>query len=434
MAPSTASPRAAAVAAAAGAGALTGLFLTAGELLASQVVGRLLSPPAWLFLLAYAMAAGALAAAALEAVRHPPRDPAAAVSTAVRWMVPALLFLYGAAVANQNLLRAPSRALAARALTLVPCAAAAAAAAWALRRLVPARGRWPRLAPLLALVAAVVLLQRASDPPPWLPRFAAALVLPAMALLAATALAVVVAAVARGSARWAAALEAGVPAAICCAASLGSWHEHTLYVHDRPQPPARARADAERRPNVVLIVLDTVRAENLSAYGYPRRTSPRLSALAREGVLYSNAMAPGVWSLPSHASLFTGLFPSEHGVGLTSPDSRKSAPLGPARVTLAEALAAQGYATAGISANPLVSGPFNLDQGFNYFDARFEYRGLNSYQSLVRRVQNWLPASCWRRPSRRTSGPCTARATRSPTRPCAGCGRAGRPARPTCSS
>src|SRR6185503_6550761 len=66
-------------------------------------------------------------------------------------------------------------------------------------------------------------------------------------------------------------------------------------------------------PDVVLIVLEAVRADHLGAYGYTRSTSPNFDALAREGALFLDAVSPGTWSLPSHASLFTGRFVSAHG-------------------------------------------------------------------------------------------------------------------------
>ncbi|GIX49038.1 MAG: hypothetical protein KatS3mg131_3249 [Candidatus Tectimicrobiota bacterium] len=67
------------------------------------------------------------------------------------------------------------------------------------------------------------------------------------------------------------------------------------------------------RPNVIVLLIDTARAQSFSAYGYERPTSPHFDALAREGVLYEQAIAPGCWSLPSQVSLLTGLFPSKHG-------------------------------------------------------------------------------------------------------------------------
>jgi arylsulfatase A-like enzyme len=96
--------------------------------------------------------------------------------------------------------------------------------------------------------------------------------------------------------------------------------------------------------NVVLIVWDTVRASNLSAYGYPRNTTPNLARWARQGVRYSLALAPAPWTYPSHSCFFTGDWPfklnSQWKFALDTP--------GP---TLAEFLAARGYQTAGFSAN-----------------------------------------------------------------------------------
>ncbi len=82
-----------------------------------------------------------------------------------------------------------------------------------------------------------------------------------------------------------------------------------------PPKPSRAALPPppEGAPDVVLIVLDTVRAENVSTYGYARPTAPEIDALAREGALFLDATSPSTWSLPSHASLFTGRYPSSHG-------------------------------------------------------------------------------------------------------------------------
>ena len=96
--------------------------------------------------------------------------------------------------------------------------------------------------------------------------------------------------------------------------------------------------------NVVLIVWDTVRAYNLSAYGYPRNTTPNLARWAREGVRYNLALAPAPWTYPSHSCFFTGQWPfklnSQWKFTLDAPDP-----------TLAEYLASRGYQTAGFSAN-----------------------------------------------------------------------------------
>jgi arylsulfatase A-like enzyme len=146
---------------------------------------------------------------------------------------------------------------------------------------------------------------------------------------------------------------------------------------------------------VVLIVLDTVRASSLSCYGYERATTPHLDAFAASGVRFTEATTASPWSVPSHASLFTGLFAPEHGAGAGERDPRtgkaRPAPLDPRFVTLAEGLAGRGYATAGISANVLLA-EHNLAKGFRHWDARRSPRALSPrYRSLLQRVQGLLP-------------------------------------------
>jgi arylsulfatase A-like enzyme len=121
-----------------------------------------------------------------------------------------------------------------------------------------------------------------------------------------------------------------------------------------------------RRPNIVLIVLDTLRARSLSCYGYGRRTSPCLDAFAAQSVRYTRCTASSSWSLPSHAEILTGsLFPATFPGGADHPE------LSDGVTTLSEAMAQVGYATAGIAANFVVlGGRYNLEQGFQYFDAR----------------------------------------------------------------
>lgn len=117
-------------------------------------------------------------------------------------------------------------------------------------------------------------------------------------------------------------------------------------------------ADDSSSPNVLLVVLDTVRADRLGAWGYERPTSPHLDSLAREGVLFRRAVSPGMWTLPSHASMFTGLPVSGHGVNAHHKwlDDRFE--------TVAELLRDHGYATWLLSANPFLQAQTNLTQGF----------------------------------------------------------------------
>lgn len=128
-----------------------------------------------------------------------------------------------------------------------------------------------------------------------------------------------------------------------------SWREQS-----RPLPPPGS-------PNVLLIVLDTVAAEHLSLYGYSRPTSPTLSALAGEGVDFRHAVAPSSWTLPSHASFFTGRWPHELSAGWLTPLDRS-------QTTLAEVLSARGYATAGFVANNwYCAADSGLSRGFTVY-------------------------------------------------------------------
>src|SRR5581483_4072145 len=128
---------------------------------------------------------------------------------------------------------------------------------------------------------------------------------------------------------------------------------------------ARALAAAPRpapgAPNVLLVVLDTVRADHLGLHGYPRATTPRLDERARRGVRFDQARATTPYTLGTHASLFTGRWMSE-----TS--ARVDTPLDGAHLTLAEHLRDRGYATAGFTGNIFYgSARYGLDRGFLHY-------------------------------------------------------------------
>jgi arylsulfatase A-like enzyme len=115
-------------------------------------------------------------------------------------------------------------------------------------------------------------------------------------------------------------------------------------------------------PNVLLLILDTVRAKSLGLYGYSKPTTPMLEAFARDGVRFDRAIAPAPWTLPSHATIFTGRQPHE----LTA-DWRR--PLDGSFPTLAEFLGSRGYATAGFVANMGYCGwESGLDRGFQHYE------------------------------------------------------------------
>jgi arylsulfatase A-like enzyme len=130
----------------------------------------------------------------------------------------------------------------------------------------------------------------------------------------------------------------------------------------------KQRREAGRRlppagsPNVLLIVLDTVRADHLSVYGYERATTSTLDRLAARGIRFDEARAPAPWTLASHASFFTGRWPHELGVQWLTPLQENF-------TTLAEYLGAQGYATAGFVSNAgYCSYDTGLDRGFTHHE------------------------------------------------------------------
>jgi arylsulfatase A-like enzyme len=112
---------------------------------------------------------------------------------------------------------------------------------------------------------------------------------------------------------------------------------------------------------VVLIELDTVRADHLGIYGYPRPTSPVIDALGRDGVVFEDVMSTAPWTLPASASLLTGLYPSRHGA------KSNSWALAPRLPTLATTLSREGYATAAVVNVRFLSPLYRLNQGFERF-------------------------------------------------------------------
>jgi arylsulfatase A-like enzyme len=119
--------------------------------------------------------------------------------------------------------------------------------------------------------------------------------------------------------------------------------------------------DVPVRPNIALIVLDTVRADRITCGGDGPAATPNIDALCERGIRFTHASATSSWTLPAHASLFTGLYPIQHGA------TQEHTRLDGGAATLAELLAAEGYRTLGVSANPLVSVKSGLARGFAEF-------------------------------------------------------------------
>ena len=113
--------------------------------------------------------------------------------------------------------------------------------------------------------------------------------------------------------------------------------------------------------NVALIVVDALRADHVSCYGYLRPTTPNLDAFASANTRYTRALSPGVWTFPSMASMFTGLYPSQHGL------NRANRTVPAERRLLAERLGDAGYRTAGFSANPYVGRMYEFDRGHSHW-------------------------------------------------------------------
>ena len=134
-------------------------------------------------------------------------------------------------------------------------------------------------------------------------------------------------------------------------------------------------AAACKRCNVVLVSMDTVRADHLGVYGYGKDTSPNIDRLARNSVIFEDAISQAAWTLPAHASMFTGLQPAE--LGLTAYPSLHSPRIIPATVpTLASAFQAAGYATAGFTGGGFVAAHFGFGRGFDVYTSsgrRFEH-------------------------------------------------------------
>jgi arylsulfatase A-like enzyme len=130
---------------------------------------------------------------------------------------------------------------------------------------------------------------------------------------------------------------------------------------------------ARGSPNVLLIVLDTVAADHLSLHGYSRPTCPTLEGLARRGIRFDRAQAASSWTLPSHASFFTGRWPHELSAGWFTP-------LDATYPTLAEYLTSRGYATAGFVANlPYCGADTGLERGFVHYQD-YIFPGLSAFK------------------------------------------------------
>jgi len=122
-----------------------------------------------------------------------------------------------------------------------------------------------------------------------------------------------------------------------------------------------ARGASPRIERVILVSIDTLRADHVGAYGYGRPTSPAIDALAARGVLFQNVSTPSPWTYPAHASLFTGLYPGRHGLKNLDRLLPSGLP------TIASVLARAGWTTGAVVNSTLLGPRFGLDRGFREF-------------------------------------------------------------------
>lgn len=146
-------------------------------------------------------------------------------------------------------------------------------------------------------------------------------------------------------------------------------------------------------PNVLLITLDTTRADRIGCYGADSARTPVLDRLAAEGVLFERCYTPVPLTLPSHATMLTGLYPPEHGLRINAQKS-----LDPAIPTLAEQFQQHGYVTGAFIASYVLNSTFGLSRGFMHYDddvadgekGEHGVHQLRSARQIVSAAINWL--------------------------------------------
>ncbi len=151
---------------------------------------------------------------------------------------------------------------------------------------------------------------------------------------------------------------------------------------EKAQDPAAAAGT--QRPNVLLISIDTLRADHLSCYGYDRPTSPSIDRLARDAVVFENASSVTSWTLPSHLSMLTSLYPQVHGVmegQMRLPEKAK---------LCSELMKEAGYSTFGVVAAPFLNHQFGYSQGFDIYED-FAGGDKGTFNQIRRAIQEEVP-------------------------------------------
>lgn len=146
----------------------------------------------------------------------------------------------------------------------------------------------------------------------------------------------------------------------------------------------------EQKPvrNVLLISIDTCRADHLSCYGFKKKTTPNIDALASKGILFKNAISPIGLTLPSHSSMLTGTYPPYHGI-----HDNLNNKLSESNITLAEILNSRGYATGGVISAYVLDPQFGIAQGFDYYNSDFK-SPVNNQKRTERRAEEASQIAC----------------------------------------
>jgi arylsulfatase A-like enzyme len=146
------------------------------------------------------------------------------------------------------------------------------------------------------------------------------------------------------------------------------------------------------KPNIILISIDTLRADHLGCYGYERETTPSIDRLSQDSVLFSHTYSPTDSTLPSHMSMLTSLYPTNHGL-VTMPlggPQGESLSLDPAILTLSDLLRKEGYATSAFTGGAQVSSQFGFSKGFDFYQENKGSILNDTAESLSEKTSEWL--------------------------------------------
>ncbi len=150
------------------------------------------------------------------------------------------------------------------------------------------------------------------------------------------------------------------------------------------------RINTQDGPNVIFIVVDALRADHISNYGYDRLTSPNIDSLINDGIVFENAISQGNMTTLSMPSMFTGLYTSDHGAHMLRKIETRFAPVSDRFTTIAEVFNNAGYITQAVSCQPWVSPETGYGQGFDSFEIVSDSSDNLSDQITVERALEWI--------------------------------------------